>query len=458
MQTVKKLISMLLVAVMLFTVVAACGSNNSGKNTTGTEQSSASSTANGQSQAATEQPTTAAEKEPVKLTVMSFMSDPVNMEIMPKLIEKFQKKYPYITVEHNPNVSATTQYSQVLKLAFDSGTAADVIYVDDLNQQMLQKYNYLMEITDVVKEKGWVEKQVPEAVEYCNKRTPGKFYSVPFVMAPVIMFYNRDIFSKAGINELPKTLDEFNAMLPKIKGAGYIPFEENVWNILWTIYNLVFGSVPMADIEKWYYRQETTPAFAEGFKGAVKQVDDWIKAGYFRKDLTSLNPDDNMTRYGQGKSAMVMDGDWSIKAYDDSKIPTGAFLLPPKDTSLPPAIVNAPYGTWAINAKIDPKKKEAAVEFINIFMDQDVIQMFYEGGFTPSVKFDTTKAITSPLKKELTDMVSKAQIGYYLDNTIPGLLDLIQKLTEELMMQKITPDQYWQKMDSKYQELIKAAK
>ena len=66
--------------------------------------------------------------------------------------------------------------------------------------------NYLMDITDDVLERGWIDKSVPGSIEFNNLRTPDKYYSASFLMAPIVVYYNKDIFKEIGA-EVPKTVE-----------------------------------------------------------------------------------------------------------------------------------------------------------------------------------------------------------------------------------------------------------
>ncbi|MGD9917019.1 MAG: extracellular solute-binding protein [Paenirhodobacter sp.] len=50
----------------------------------------------------------------------------------------------------------------------------------------------------------------------------GKFIGMPFNSSAPIMYFNTEAFAKAGV-EPPKTWEEFEAVAPKLKEAGYIP-------------------------------------------------------------------------------------------------------------------------------------------------------------------------------------------------------------------------------------------
>ena len=162
-------------------------------------------------------------------------------------------------------------YTQAYKLAFDSGDAPDIVYVDDTNQNLLWRHGYLMDIADIVEEMNWAEHAKPGALEYQNVRTPGEIYSVPYISGPRVVWYNKAIFDELKLEE-PTTLEEFNVLLAKVKEAGYIPFEASVRTLLWHIDGVLFGTTPLEDITKWYYLEESTPAYKEGRRAALDQV------------------------------------------------------------------------------------------------------------------------------------------------------------------------------------------
>jgi raffinose/stachyose/melibiose transport system substrate-binding protein len=439
MKGAKKGISLLL-AVLLASLLAGC---SSGGGSSGASPSGEASSGKGGK---------------IKLTVTSSMTDETRMKLMDETIKIFNKKRPDVEIEFSP--SPWSEYAQTLKLAFSSNSGQDVVYVDDSMQQMLQKNNYLMDITEDVKSRGWIDKQLPGAVDFNNLRTPGKYYSVPFIMAPVVVYYNKDIFSKLNLTP-PKTLDEFNAILAKVKAAGYVPMENGGLQnapLLWSVFNIVYGKAPWDDVKKFYFQQGATPAFEQAFVSALTQVDDWIKKGYYRKEDASIDGASNPSNYAKGQTAMVLSGDWDLAAYKDTGVPTGVFVFPQVNPNQPHTIVNAVDGGWALNAKLSPEKKQAAIDFIDTFMDPEVVKLWVEGGSTSTVKFDASTANVSEMQKELADQVATTKMGFFLDNAVPGLLDVMIKQTQRMQFGQATPQEVWNEIYNEYQKLIAAAK
>ncbi|MFM9281275.1 ABC transporter substrate-binding protein [Paenibacillus jiagnxiensis] len=422
-----------LLSVMLVSLVG-CGSNNAG--------SADTSSGSGK----------------ITLTVTSSMTDEARVNIMNETIKIFNQTHPDVTIEYSP--SAWSEYAQNLKLSFNSDSGQDIVYVDDTMQQMLQKNNYLMDITGDVKSRGWIDKEVDGAIDFQNARTPGKYYSVPFATAPVVVYYNKDIFAKLNLTP-PKTMDEFNAILAKVKEAGYVPMENGGMSNMpkmWSVFHMLYNQAPMDDIKQFYFQKGITPEFEKAFTSALNQVNEWERSGYYRQEDASIDGSAVPSYYAKGQSAMVLGGNWDIPNYEGTNVPTGAFAFPKQDASSKThAIVNATDGGWAVNAKLSEEKKQAALDFIDTFMNPDVVKLWYEGGTTPTIKADMSGAQASDLKKEVDQAIQGTQMGFFLDNAVPGLFDIVNKQLQLMSFQKNTPEQSWQEIKQEYEKLSVAA-
>ncbi len=142
-----------------------------------------------------------------ELRMMTSLNGDARSKLIDEAITIFNEKWPNVTISNE----TTTDFAQKFQLSFSSGDGYDIVYVDDLNQQMLMEGNYLMDITEDVKERGWLDKTVPGAIEFNNLRTPGQYYSTAFLMAPIVVYYNKDIFNELGV-EIPKTVDELETL------------------------------------------------------------------------------------------------------------------------------------------------------------------------------------------------------------------------------------------------------
>lgn len=406
----------------------------------------------GKSEGSSESESPAGTDSKITLNITSLLNSEERIKMMDQTIAIFNKKHPNVTIVHNPDGG---NYEQSLKLAFTSGEGQDMVYVDDARQLMLQKNNYLMDITEDVKSRGWLDKQISGAIEYNNLRTPGKYYSVPFLMAPVVVFYNKKIFEELQLAP-PATVEAFNATLEKIKAGGKIPMENaglNNYNIMWSLFSLLYGQVDMGEVNKFYYLKEVTKPFEDAMVSSLTTMNDWVAKGYFRKDMSSVDYNAIPTLFAQGETAMVVDGDWNLPAYKDLDFEVGAFSFPVTDTGLPNTIVNSTDGAWALNAELTPEKKEAALDFIEILMEPEVVKIWTEGGLTSSVKVDSSSFNLPPLKQELNTAIAPTNIGFYLDGALPGFTDVVVKETQKMTMKESTPQQCWDAIKTEYEKL-----
>jgi len=384
------------------------------------------------------------------ITVMSWYHTAERRELMDKTIALFNEKYPNITIDHSP----VEDYTLAYKLAFDSGAPPDIVYVDDTNQNMLERYNYLMDITEIVKEMKWADKAKPGAIEYQNVRHPGTIYSVPFVSGPRVVWYNKKIFSELGLT-IPETIEEFNGVLAKIKQAGYIPFEAGVRTFLWHIDGLLFGMVPFEDITKWYYLEETTPAFAEGRLAALKQVEEWVSKGYFREGVVAVDHNSLTVLFGRGETAIYVTGASAAKPLNVAELDVGAFPFPKKSKDFQTTLVDASGGGMAIRANLPDEKLAATVAFIDTFFTKESTKQWVEGGFVTTMNFKTPDAQIFPQQMAALEATEGAQMGYFLDNAAPGMLNSMEILNAQILMGEITGEEYAKKIAAEY-EILKA--
>ena len=384
----------------------------------------------------------------IKIRMMTHYTDEARRNLLNDAIAKFKESWPNAEVVDE----TTSEYATKEKLEFTSGDGPDFVTVDDLMQQTLNQGHYLKDLTDMVQRNDYIGKSVPGAVEFNNLRTPGKFYSIPTLMAPVVIYYNKDIFQELGVTSPPQSVEELESIMDKAKQAGYTPMAnagQSNMNLMWLAYHLIFNNTNMEDIRQWYYQKSTPDSVKKGFIDAFAKIADWTKKGYLGdpKVMLGVSYDNYISNlYAKGTVAMVMDGDWNIASFMDSGVNTGVFAFPSE------YIVNATDSGWALNANADETKTAAFEDFVNIFYTQDMVGKFYTAGYTPSVKFDAANLEAPPLKKELQQAVADKKLGYYLDNAVPGLFDSISRTTQELYAGKSTPEQTWDQIQAAYEK------
>jgi multiple sugar transport system substrate-binding protein len=145
-------------------------------------------------------------------------------------------------------------------------------------------------------------------------KVDGTAYGIPFVSSARALFYNKDLFTKAGITDPPKTWDELKADAEKLKKAGVSqPFglplgqeEAQAESFLWMLGN---GGGYTDASGKWVIN---SPQNIETFN--------YLK-GLVNAGLTTPNPGTKDRKtvwedFGAGKVGMTNGGPMSIPIFD----------------------------------------------------------------------------------------------------------------------------------------------
>jgi ABC-type glycerol-3-phosphate transport system substrate-binding protein len=140
---------------------------------------------------------------------------PGSNEALQLSLSGFNKLYPNIKV--NFVKMAWQDVHQKLQIVLAAGSGApDVSWVDGQQLQKFIKFSGLVDVTETISEskKDFVEYKIAEASD-----ENGRIYAFPMDIGPVVLYYNRDIFSKYAIKP-PTTWSEFILSGRKLKAQG----------------------------------------------------------------------------------------------------------------------------------------------------------------------------------------------------------------------------------------------
>jgi|SRR5579859_110514 len=158
------------------------------------------------------------------------------------VLQDFNAAYPDIKV--NWVVYAPGDVYQKLPLALSAGTGApDVSVVEDSHLAQFVYLGGLSDLTD--KAKPYVDKILP--YKWTQGTKDGKNYSIPWDSGPVVLFYRRDVFKKAGLKDDPDsvsaavaTWDNYLTTCQTIKDkTGFLCFPSNKANNDARIYEMM---------------------------------------------------------------------------------------------------------------------------------------------------------------------------------------------------------------------------
>lgn len=148
---------------------------------------------------------TTAPKPKGKITVWMWKAT-MDSIVNPGVVQDFNAEYPDIQVEwvvYNPQ-----DVYQKLPLALQAGTGGpDVAYVENSRIANYVKLGGLADLTERVK--PYLDKV--NRYKWADGMKDGKYYAMPLDSGPVVTYYRRDVFKKAGLKDDPDSVSAYVA-------------------------------------------------------------------------------------------------------------------------------------------------------------------------------------------------------------------------------------------------------
>ena len=253
-----------------------------------------------------------------------------------------------------------------LQPALDAGTNID-LFDEDIDRVNKTWGDYLLDLEELAKANDYEKTANAGLINACREVGGGTLKSIPYQPNVFAMFYNQEIFDKAGVTEVPKTWEELDAACAKIKEAGFAPITSDDAYILSSFgYHLsrINGYEKASEIVKegkW-----DDPSVLE----VAKAYEDFAKKGYFSEQIASnVWPAGQNQELALGTAAIYLNGSWlpnEVKDITGEDFNWGCFSYPAvkggKD-----GVEASNYGAqvFAINKK--STKAEDAFKLIQFF-------------------------------------------------------------------------------------------
>lgn len=308
--------------------------------------------------------TTGGTGQPVTLKIFQFKVE-IN-EALTRLKDEYEKTHPNVKLQIE-TVGGGADYGAALKTKFASGDQPDIFNNGGFNEM-----NTWMEHLEDLTDQGWVKDILPVAKTPITK--DGKVYGQPMSIEGYGFLYNKELFDKAGIKEVPKTLSQLEDTAKKLQAAGITPFSNGYqeWWIL-GIHNLNVGIARQPDPDKFI-----TGLYdgTEKFKGNAV-LNDWanmldVTLKYSQPNPLTTDYNTQVTNFATGKAAMMQQGNWTevqiMKTNPNIKV--GVMPMPiNEDAAANDKIFVGVPNYWVVNK--DSKVKAEAKEFLNWLVTSD---------------------------------------------------------------------------------------
>lgn len=299
------------------------------------------------------------------VTIFQFKTEIV--EGLNELAVEFNKEYPNIKLDIQ-TVGGGADYGASLKTKFASGDAPD-IFSNGGYAEMDMWLDKLEDLSD----QAWVKDLVPLAAEPMTK--DGKVYGMAMNLEGFGYIYNKDIFEKVGITELPKTYSQLEAAAKKINEAGITPFA-NVYQEWWLIGN--------QGINPAFAQQPDVNAFIAGLNDGTATIKgnekfaEWAKLMKLTVDYGNKNPlttdyNTQVAMFASGEAAMMQEGNWAQVQIDGINPDLNIGVLPMplgEDAEANDKLNVGIPANLVINKESDVK--EEAKTFLNWLVTSDI--------------------------------------------------------------------------------------
>ena len=278
------------------------------------------------------------------------------------------------------------------------------------------------------------------------RESDGKIYLAPLSTAAFScsgVFWNGELFEKAGIDEFPETWEEFWNVCERLESYGITPLALHTEGTAWAAMLLATaelsdtpeGAEFMKEIFPESYQNESGLHMAETLKRLFS---------YTTKDAIGQNFDVSYENFFSGKAAMIPNGYWMI-----DQIPEGEWEEKVRFSPFPGnKLVSSPetFG-WSIVSGYSDEVKKGAVEFLKFrtkLNKEEKEELFRDNGASGGqVVQDYIRAyqgnpqIVPNYQVKWNSILQEETLGTYLPDLISG---------------KITPEQFTQEEDKSIEQ------
>ncbi len=443
----RKLAAVLFAAVIV--VVSAC----SGGATTAPAASPVASAAAAASAAASTAPSTAASPSPaapVTLTLWHNYGTEANAKVTDALVKAYMAANPNVTIQVVSQPA--DNYFALLKTASISKTGPDLLTMWTglfalQNQGFLEPLNQYIPADTLNKFDGinWCSKDLNVASGAICAPLDLQFYNG---------FYNKALFTKAGITSFPTNWTELYAACDKLKAINVIPFTygtglQALNPAFYPYYDLSYMMM-LFSVDDWkkLYSGEipwTDPRI-------VDQLTKWAALktrGCTNADVLANN--ESVSQFESGKAAMTMEGSWGFQEFHDKLgANAGVFVAPFSDAAIK-GVVEFPGDGFGVTSYSQHKAEAAA--FLAWMATPDAQKIIADGGLIPTVAGTPP---TQPLALAMLDYgATKSFVRYpMIDNVIqPEVQDVATKVLTAVLAGTMSPADATKKMQDALMQL-----
>lgn len=299
------------------------------------------------------------------------------VDILKPILSDFEKSHDGVKVEfmHIPQ-----NYFQKIHLLFASNTAPDVIFINNLNLPIYANAGVLEDLSEYDFD---TQNYYPQALQSLS--WGGKLYAIPRDVSNLVVFYNKDLFDRAGVKYPDKdwTFKDFLKISQKLTNAPEIfgiSFEDEP--LFYLPYLMSEGGGILSDDG----RREIL-SNSESQKGLEFYYG--LRKKYHVAPQKSESASATMAQmFLQGRLAMQVSGRWLVPKYrEEAKFDWDIAPFPKGSVG---SVVPLDSSGWAISKS--SKHKQDAISLIKFLSSKENIEKMTESGLIVPARIDASKS------------------------------------------------------------------
>jgi len=380
---------------------------------------------------------------PITLTVWDQESGQVS-KVWEQLNAEFEQTYPNVTIKRvNRDFG---ELKTLLALAMSGPHGPDVVEANQGWPDMghLVKAGLLLPLDNYAQAYGWTGRVSPNVLRVSSWSPDGKefgtgnLYGYTTMGEIVGVYYNKQILSDLGLT-VPTTFSEFEQDLETAKQAGQIPIQFANNDAFPGIHEFATIQDQMAPTsyltDLIFGTQRDQLSFdTPGFGGA----------GY----------DDAVSNFAKGQGLFMITGNWIVANLGADNKNFGFFPMPPANAGDPPVATGGAGFPLAIAAGSEhPDAAAAYIDWMTSDHASDLLlptgEIPLHNGQTPTVEPGTVLADVVNAARTVSDANG---IVPYEDWATPTFYDTLTSSIQELMVNRLTPDQFVQNVEADYKD------
>lgn len=334
---------------------------------------------------------------------------------------EFLEQNPNITIETTTLGSSSELWDKLAVLAA-SNDLPDVIYLNSTIFNTVAPDGMLADLTGLVEDPSKYRDNL-ESFSY-----EGKVMALPVKATTYdYMFYDPEIWAKAGYETIPTTWDEFMVACEAVRALGYVPVSmgnKTLWNV---ISNYLEPLIYELCGQEWVDSIVARDGKAAFTDACYVDALNWLKkiSVIWNADFNTADDQWAVGEYAKGKAAAHISGTWvpgSIKSYEADypgistktrccRIPTVSGEDPVIDASLPQAL--------AISARLEGEKLEAAKAYVKYIAGESYSKHMAAVGEMGPVIVDIDLSALLPMQQDLFGIMNSCKNARQLNSMVP---------------------------------------